>query len=74
MELVNGKIHFGTKKSSSDIRKQLGIFNINDKLTQFKINWREHIQRMDDSKLPKKFKLQTRRDKIYRKTIKEMGR
>ena len=54
MELVNGKIHFGTKKSSSDIRKQLGIFNINDKLTQFKINWREHIQRVDDNRLPKK--------------------
>ena len=35
-------------KKSSDIREQLGIFNINDKLTQYKINWREHIQRMDD--------------------------
>ena len=31
-------------KRSSDIREQLGIFNINDKLTQYKINWREHIQ------------------------------
>ena len=27
------------KKRSSDIREQLGIFNINDKLTQDKINW-----------------------------------
>jgi hypothetical protein len=27
--------------------------NINDKLTQCKINWREHIQRMDDNRLPK---------------------
>ena len=26
------------KKRSSDIREQLGIFNINDKLTQYKIN------------------------------------
>ena len=34
------------KKRSSVIREQLGIFNINDKLTQYKINWRE--QRMDD--------------------------
>ena len=42
------------KKRSSDIREQLGIFNINDKLTQYKINWREHIQRMDDNRLPKK--------------------
>ena len=31
------------KKMSSDIREQLGIFNINEKLTQYKINWREHI-------------------------------
>ena len=45
-------IHFGTKKGS-DIREQLGIFNINDKLTQYKIDWREHIQRMDDNRLPK---------------------
>ena len=36
--------------ASSDIREQLGIFNINDKSTQYKINWREHIQRMDDLK------------------------
>ena len=32
------------KKRSSDIKEQLGIFNINDKLTQYKINWREHIK------------------------------
>ena len=45
------------KKRSSDIREQLGIFNINDK---HKINWRKHIQRMDDNILPKKkIKLQT---------------
>ena len=42
------------KKWSSNIREQLGIFNINDKLRQYKINWREHIQRMDDNRLPKK--------------------
>ena len=42
------------KKISSIIREQLGIFNINDKLTQYKINWRDHIQTMDDNKLPKK--------------------
>ena len=39
------------KKRSSDIRERLGIFNINDKLTQYKINWGEHIQRMEDSRL-----------------------
>ena len=31
-------------KNSSDIREQLGIFNIKDKLTQYKIHFREHIQ------------------------------
>ena len=40
------------EKRSSDIREQLGLFNINDKLTQYKINWRQ--QRMDDNRLPKK--------------------
>ena len=54
-------------KKSSDIRKQLGIFNINDKLTQYKINGREHIKRMDDNRLPQKI-LQTGREKKYRKT------
>ena len=42
------------KKRSGDKREQLGIFNINEKLTQYKINWREHIQRMDDNRLPRK--------------------
>ena len=42
------------KTRNSDIREQLGIFNINDKLTQYKINWREHIQRKDGNRLPKK--------------------
>jgi hypothetical protein len=42
------------KKRSCDIRKQLGILNINDKLTQYKINLRGHIQRMDNNRLPKK--------------------
>ena len=42
------------KKRSSDIREQLGIFNINDNLTQYKINWREHIQRIDENRLLKK--------------------
>jgi hypothetical protein len=44
-------------KRSNDIREQLGIFNINDKLMQYKIHWREHIQRMDDNRLPKKVQI-----------------
>ena len=39
------------QKRSNDIREQLGIFNINDKLTQYKINSREHTQRMEDNRL-----------------------
>ena len=39
------------KRRNSDIREQLDIFNINDKLTHYKINWREYIQRMDDNRL-----------------------
>ena len=42
------------KNRSSDIREQLGIFHINDKLTQYKINWREHIQRMMTTDYPQK--------------------
>ena len=57
---TNDRIFTLGQKRSSDIREQLGIFNINEKLTQYKINWREHVQRMDDNRLsPKKFKLQT---------------
>ena len=40
-------------KKNTDIREQLDIFNIHDKLTEYKINWREHIQRMDDDRLLK---------------------
>ena len=50
---TNGRIYASRQKRCSDIREQLGIFDINDKLTQNKINWREHIQRMDN-KLRKK--------------------
>ena len=53
------------KKRSSDIREQLGIFSIKDKLTQYNINWREHIQRVDDNRLPKNilnYKLEGRRN------------
>ena len=42
------------QKRNSDIREQLSISNINDKLTQYQIHWREYIQRMDDTRLPTK--------------------
>ena len=52
--MTNGRIYTFGQKRSSDIREQLSIFNINGKLTQYKINWREHIQRIDDNRLPQK--------------------
>ena len=54
----NGRMYTLGQKKNSDIREQLGIFKFKDKLTQYKINWIEHIQRIDD-KLLKKIKLQT---------------
>ena len=49
------------KKRSSDIREQLVIFNINDKLMQNKINRREYIQRMDDNRLTNAMAYRNRR-------------
>ena len=47
------------KKRSTGIREQLDIFNIN-KLTQYIINWREHITKNGwQQTTQKKIKLQT---------------
>ena len=62
------------KKIISAIREQLGTFIINEKFTQYKINWREQIQRIDDNRLPKKIKSQIWRKKKYRNTTNEMGK
>ena len=40
------------KKRSSDIREQFGIFNINYKLTQYKLEGISVYQRMVDKRLP----------------------
>ena len=49
---TNGKIYnLGQKKTYRHTEK-LGIFNINDKLTQYKINWRQHIQRIAENRPP----------------------
>ena len=42
------------KQRSSDIRKQLGSFNINDKLTQYKINWKTIYKEYMKTDYPKK--------------------
>ena len=51
-------------KRSSDIREQLGIFNINDKLTQYKINWGNIYKAWMTTKYPKKcnYKPETKRN------------
>ena len=40
--MTGGK--FGTKNEVSKYENSWVFFNINDKLTQYKIYWREHIQ------------------------------
>jgi len=51
---INGRIYTLGQKTRSDIREQLGIFNTNDKLTEYKINWREDILRWMTTDYPKK--------------------
>ena len=62
------------KKRSSDIRVQLDILNFNDKLTKYKINGGDIYKEWMKTDYPKKFKLQTWREKKYRKNSNEMGR
>ena len=42
------------KKISSDVREQFYIFNINEKLTQNKINWRNIYKEWMTTEYPKK--------------------
>jgi hypothetical protein len=39
--------------SYDNIRQQLGIFNINDRIRQNKKNWHEHILRVDPRRITK---------------------
>ena len=43
MRFLRPMVGLWDKKRSTDKREQLGIFNINDKLTQYNINWRKLI-------------------------------
>ncbi|KAJ4445668.1 hypothetical protein ANN_12352 [Periplaneta americana] len=40
-------------KRSEDIRAELKIFNLNDKLLECKEDWKEHIERMPEDRFPK---------------------
>lgn len=41
------------RKRSEDIRKELKIFNLREKIQQHRNNWREHVDRMDNQRHPK---------------------
>ncbi|PSN48848.1 hypothetical protein C0J52_05119, partial [Blattella germanica] len=40
------------KKRNTDVRNNLNIFNLTDRINQLQDNWHNHIQRMDSSRLP----------------------
>ncbi|PSN31395.1 hypothetical protein C0J52_25836 [Blattella germanica] len=53
------------RKRNEDARKELGIFNLLEEIKKYRRNWREHIERMEDSRTPKamlKYKPKGRRD------------
>lgn len=40
-------------KRSDDIRKELGIFKLTEKIHQYRTKWREHVERMEEYRIPK---------------------
>ena len=53
------------QKRSVDIRNDLHIYNLNERIKSNKINWYHHVQRMDENCLSKiilQYKHQGRRD------------
>lgn len=43
------------KIRNDDIRKELNIFNLCDKVDEYKKSWLNHVQRMETGRLPKMF-------------------
>ena len=39
--------------TNQSIREELGIFNMNERLKDLKQNWKEHVERMPDTRLTK---------------------
>jgi hypothetical protein len=63
------------QKHSTDIRSELNIFNLTNRIEKQKENCHEHILRMTTDRLSKVLtKLQTKKIPKYRTTRKEMGR
>ena len=42
------------RKRSEDIRTELNIFRLMDKITQYREEWLQHINRMDNNRIPKR--------------------
>ncbi|XP_054710426.1 uncharacterized protein LOC129220111 [Uloborus diversus] len=41
------------KIRSEDIRKELQIYSLNGKITDYRIKWRDHVRRMPSGRLPR---------------------
>lgn len=41
------------KRKSEDIRNELNIFKLMDKIEQYRNNWKEHVQSMKPGRIPK---------------------
>ena len=41
------------KRRSEDIRQELNIFKLIDKIAQYRNNWRDHVDRMTEDRIPK---------------------
>jgi hypothetical protein len=50
---------------NEEIRTELEIYAIQDKITEYRISWSAHLQRMDNSRLPKQALLYKPRGRRY---------
>jgi hypothetical protein len=41
------------KIRNEDIRKELGVFSINDRIRRYRQDWLEHVERMEEGRVPK---------------------
>ena len=40
-------------RRNEDIREELNIFKLKDKIKEYRVNWLEHVERMDRERAPK---------------------
>jgi hypothetical protein len=62
LQKVKGCTGFG-KHRNKDIRRDLQIFSLYSKIPEYRHKWFQHVQRMDDDRLPKR---QQRTDLVER--------